>query len=288
MRHILWLVCVMMLVIGCGSPSLTVPEKLSGQAPPRFIEDTAPTVDSDGRESNSIDGLSNTTDTTASSPSPTADLTLVQAKPSPVASSEVADVPSASGIDSDVSTNSEGSNADIPEVTINEVLYDLPGSDGTGSLFIELRGPVNADLSGMEIRLINGDGGKLTQSIVLPTGARIGESGLFVIADQSSGIEKNTMVVNANAIIDFDPQNGPDSVQLLGANGILLDVLGYGSPLPALDAEGIAMFEKNPAPDAPAGSSLSRLPDAADNDDNSIDFVINETPSPGDKEVIVP
>ncbi len=171
------------------------------------------------------------------------------------------------------------------ELMINEMLYDVPGVDTNGQVFIELRGTPGASLAQYMIRFVNGDDGKLTDTLVLPTGALIRDTGFFVIADAMTNAAQVTTVANADLIDNFDPQNGPDTVQLLGPDGTLVDVLGYGTPLPALDATNLVMYDGAPAVKVSAGRSLSRLPGAAHTHNNATDFVANTAPSPGTAEV---
>ncbi|HER44352.1 MAG TPA: lamin tail domain-containing protein, partial [Candidatus Eisenbacteria bacterium] len=65
-------------------------------------------------------------------------------------------------------------------------------------------------------------------------------------------------------------ENGPDAVRLL-VESITVDIVGYGD---------VPYREGEPAPDVPAGLSLSRKPDGFDSDDNASDFV-PAGPTPG-------
>lgn len=171
-------------------------------------------------------------------------------------------------------------------VVLNEILYDLPGDDTNGDLFVELRGTPGGDLGGYKISFINGDDGKETENITVPAGLLVPNDGLFVIADGITGDLQHTHVANADVLDNFDPQNGPDSVQLLSPEGKLVDAVSYGSPKLSTAANGLAMLEGTAAPDAALSQSVSRLPDAEDSNDNSMDFVVNTIPSPGAYDVV--
>ncbi len=155
---------------------------------------------------------------------------------------------------------------------ISEVYYDAPGSDN-GYVFVELYGTPGSAIDGLTLEGVNGANGVvgpiLTLSGVFPA------DGLLVIADvDSSGV---SFVPDADLLINFDFQNGPDSVRLM--DGIVeLDAVGYGifSPSEFFAGEGVA------APDAPAGSSIARIYADLDTDDNSIDFEVLSQPTPGD------
>lgn len=170
-------------------------------------------------------------------------------------------------------------------VIINEILYDLPGDDTNGDLFVELRGTPGGDLGGYKVSFLNGDDGKETEHVTIPDGLLVPENGLFVIADGITGDLQHTHVMNADYLDNFDPQNGPDSVQLISADGKLVDAVSYGTPKITVSVDGLAMLEGDAAPDAPLGKSISRLSDAEDTNTNSVDFVVNDVPSPGEYDV---
>ena len=75
---------------------------------------------------------------------------------------------------------------------------------------MELYGAPGTSLDGLVIEGVNGTDGSVTHTLAL-TGT-IGPDGLFVVADRTSaGI---TLVADADLLLDFDFQNGPDSVVL--------------------------------------------------------------------------
>ena len=90
--------------------------------------------------------------------------------------------------------------------SISEVFYDAVGSDN-GQSFVELYGVPGASLAGFVLEGVNGAGGGIGPSLDL-TGV-IGIDGLFVVADDQG--DGTTLVSNADAILTFDFQNGPDS-----------------------------------------------------------------------------
>ncbi len=167
---------------------------------------------------------------------------------------------------------------------INEFYYDDAQSDTDGYLFIELYGTPGAGLSGYAVRFINGADGLKTDDVVLDETAVIPDDGYFVIADSKTGSDSETHVENADYISNFDPQNGPDAVQLIEPSGAVVDVLGYGPELASTDSEGLVLYEGSPSMLVEKGSSLSRVLQA-DTDNNAADFIINLSPSPGTGEV---
>lgn len=161
---------------------------------------------------------------------------------------------------------------------ISEVFYDASGSDD-GLGFVELYGTPGTSLDGYVVAGINGSNGGVTPSLALS--GEIPADGLFVVADSMS--DGSTLVQGADLLLNFDFQNGPDSVRLLAPDGSVIDALGYG----VFDAGEVFAGEGGPAPDAPADSSLARLFANVDTDDNAVDFVV-ATPTPGSAPVVVP
>lgn len=143
-------------------------------------------------------------------------------------------------------------------MVINEILYDMPGDDTNGDLFVELRGTPGGDVGGYQIFFINGDDGKETDHMTLPAGLAVPENGLLVVADGITGDLQHTHVANADFLDNFDPQNGPDAVQLISPTGKLVDALAYGTPKQITAFNNMDMMEGTAGPDAPVGLSVSR------------------------------
>jgi hypothetical protein len=158
---------------------------------------------------------------------------------------------------------------------ISEVFYDAVGSDN-GLSFVEIWGTPGLDLTGWSVHGVNGADGAVGPSLML-TGVIPGD-GFFVIADDRG--DGGTDVANADLILNFDFQNGPDSVELRDPLGVI-DAVGYGVFLPGEVFAG----EGTPAPDPPAGSSLARRYANADTDDNAFDFAALSEPTPGTGEL---
>jgi hypothetical protein len=160
--------------------------------------------------------------------------------------------------------------AGVAAPLLSEVFYDATGSDN-GLSFVELYGAPGTALDGLVLEGVNGSNGDITPTILLS--GVIPADGLFVVADDQG--DGTTLVAGADLILNFDFQNGPDSVVLRDAGGVL-DALGYGS----FAAGEVFAGEGSPAPDAPADASLARLFADVDTDDNFADFGI-ATPTPG-------
>jgi hypothetical protein len=154
---------------------------------------------------------------------------------------------------------------------LSEIFYDAVGSDD-GLSFVELWGAPGTSLSGLTIEAINGAGGGVTHT--LPLSGAIGANGLFVIADNLAG-GATTLVANADLVLDFDFQNGPDSVVLRGPSGAL-DAVGYG----AFAAGDVFAGEGSPTLDPAAGGAIARRFANVDTNDNALDWDA-AAPTPG-------
>ena len=163
-------------------------------------------------------------------------------------------------------------------LTINEVFYDAEGADD-GKVFIELFGAAGLSLDGFTLEGVNGSGGGIGPVLTL-TGV-IPDDGLFVVADRAGAVSE---VAEADLLLNFDLQNGPDSLVLRAADASLVDALGYG----VFGSGEVFAGEGQPAPDAPAGQSLARRFLGLDTDDNAADFLILATPTPGSGLLAVP
>lgn len=153
---------------------------------------------------------------------------------------------------------------------ISELLYDAAGTDN-GNVFVELFGAAGTLLDGLFLEGVNGADGSVYSSIGL-TGT-IPADGVFVIGDDVG--DGTTLVGNADLIMNVDYQNGPDSVVLRDANGVL-DALGYGD-----FTGGVFAGEGSAAPDVPGGVSLVRVSPWMDSNDNLADFISLDVPTPG-------
>jgi hypothetical protein len=154
---------------------------------------------------------------------------------------------------------------------ISEVYYDSVGSDD-GLSFVELWGQPGTDLSGYTLEGINGSNGSVVPSLALS--GQIGSDGFFVVADGLA--DGSTLVSQADLVLNFDLQNGPDSMQLLAPGGAVVDAVGYGEFAPGEIFAG----EGSPTVDPPAGMAIARAFADVDTDQNQLDFAGAE-PSPG-------
>ena len=151
---------------------------------------------------------------------------------------------------------------------ISEILYDAAGDD-TGHEFVELYNPGPAPIALAGLRLEAGDGAGPGRWTLRWTG-----TGADSIAAGARFVIGGALVPGPpDVVITLALQNGPDAVRLVWPDGAI-EVVGYGT---LADSE---YFCGEPAVDVPAGQSLARIPDDAEQGSNALDFAPAE-PSPG-------
>jgi hypothetical protein len=191
------------------------------------------------------------------------------------------------GSDSDVAEPAPFASALVPwtELFLSEVYYDCDGDESDGCQFIELAGTPNASISGVQVLIVNGSDGKVQKIIALPEDAVFSDSGYYVVADARTHAALETQVAHADLVLNLDPQNGPDAIQLLDENGAFVDAVGYGEGMVALGANEFPLYESMPALDVEAGHSLCRS-EAVDGDVNPTDF-FDCIPTPGEENTLL-
>ena len=98
---------------------------------------------------------------------------------------------------------------------LSEVLYDASGSD-LGGVFVDLYGAPGASLEGLVLEGVNGANGAVAP--VLALSGLIPDDGFFVVAsDRGDG---TTRVAEADLVLVFDFQNGPDSFVSRDSSGV--------------------------------------------------------------------
>lgn len=163
--------------------------------------------------------------------------------------------------------------ADPPDhPVISEVLYDDPDADN--DVWIELWAPPGTDLQGYTLEFVNGNGGAVGDSLALS--GNVGPDGLLLIVDPSAtqqGLISRADITDTIA----DLQNGPDNVRIMQGTTVI-DALGFGT----FTNDDTFAGEGSPAPDASGTQSLARLATFVDTDDNSADFSLSDSPTPGE------
>lgn len=159
-----------------------------------------------------------------------------------------------------------GGEPPAPQLVINEVDYDQPGSDMAE--FIELRnnGGNAVNLSAYAIALVNGNGGSVYNTISLPD-VSLAAGDYFVICAQSSMTPECDMDVSPDSNLI---QNGsPDAVALL-LDGAVADAVSYEGDTVAPYTEGSGAGLADSSGTAYVG--ISRFPNGSDTDQNNVDF----------------
>ncbi len=146
------------------------------------------------------------------------------------------------------------------KLVINELYYDSLGDDR--GCFLELKGTPGMSLTGFSIVTFNNKG---NQTNTLKLEGSIPKTGYFVLAQDSSVTGANQISEVANLV------NSGGAVQLL-QNSSVVDAVAYGNSGKAKGEGKVALDAKN--------SSLMRIPDGADSDNNAKDFKVGK-PSAG-------
>jgi len=170
----------------------------------------------------------------------------------------------------------------IPQLVINELDYDQPGSDLAE--FIELFNPSNCEFStdGYRLELINGGNGTATAyaSIDLSDAGPVISSHTYLVIGAESVIASLPQDV-PSILLPSSIQNGsPDGIQVVDDSGVI-DSLSYGGVI-----DGIT--ELNPASEDSGEGSLARCPNGNDSDDNATDFQSTAVSTPGTENHCVP
>jgi len=154
-------------------------------------------------------------------------------------------------------------------VVLNEILYDPAGADAGGE-FVEIMncGPGGVLLTGWVLESGNGAGpDDWTVEWIGGEFDYLEPGGILVVGEDG-------VVPPPSYVTSLDLQNGPDGVRLTDGERVV-DVVGWGEPLFAEYCEG------HPCVDVVSGSSLARLPDCFDSNENDADFTPCPAPTPG-------
>jgi len=190
---------------------------------------------------------------------------------------------------------------------INEVLARTNNGDD-GRTYVELAGPGGAAVGNLSLddlvangasagtRFADGDfgPGEIDGRFTLPAGTRLPPGGYLVVADGvNSGAQdvSGTLVPGVVAGVDIvardmDLQDGAASLQLLGTNGNVLDVVGQDPQGIAFDGGVPNLTEGAPAVSPSLYTTLGRTSASDDRADNRLDL-IPSVPTPGAENLAV-
>jgi hypothetical protein len=165
-------------------------------------------------------------------------------------------------------------------VVINEVQIDsTSGSGGTNDDWVELYNPTSQDvaLDGWSIQKTTATGGSLVKQALSGT---IPANGFFLIVRNNASTTpalKNQADMLASDSFSLADNNviylvNVDNKITTSTDPSIVDFVGFGN---TNIHEGAAA-----APAIPGGKSIGRVPDGEDTDQNSVDFILQDTPTP--------
>jgi hypothetical protein len=161
----------------------------------------------------------------------------------------------------------------VAAVRVNELSTGTAGA--ATDEFVELvnAGDAPADVGGFRVVYRSASGTADVALATIPAGTTLAPGAFYLLG--GSGY-KGAAPANQTFAQALAATGG--GVGVRDGSGVLLDSIGYGSAANAL-------VEGHPAPAPPAtatpGSSDVRLPDGHDTDDNSVDFTVSATATPG-------
>lgn len=176
---------------------------------------------------------------------------------------------------------------DTSHLVINEIDYDNPGTDTAE--FVEIFNPSTNTLSLANLALVFVNGANNTEYRRVNLSGTLAAQSYLVVANPAVTVAPGATVINfANASDNI--QNGaPDALLLLDtANHQVVDALSYEGAITAAVLTGeTGVFNLvegtafTTADSNTANNSLSRLPNGADTDNASADWMLSATPTPG-------
>jgi len=165
-------------------------------------------------------------------------------------------------------------------LTVNEVQIEgVAGSGGVEDDWVELYNPTQQaiDLAGWSIQKTAASGGSIVRQALsgsVPAQGyflivRNGSSTTLALKNSADLLASETFSLASNNIIylaDYDINVTPASI-----DAHVIDYVGFGTA---------SYFETAAAPAITKGHSIARVPDGEDTNNNSVDFVLQNTPTP--------
>ncbi|HUJ62072.1 MAG TPA: thrombospondin type 3 repeat-containing protein [Kofleriaceae bacterium] len=199
---------------------------------------------------------------------------------------------------SDTITATMGSSSSMAAITvgidhlvINEIDYDMVGTDNAE--FVELYNPTgnDVDLTGLAIILVNGANNQTYATIDLSTAGTLPNGGYLVVAGANVTVAPPAIKLDPGWTTDAIQNGSPDGIALIDTNGPrLLDALSYegsitqaviaGFPGPVSLVEGTALAT-TVADSNTTDGSLCREPNGTDTDNANSDWKFCTTKTPG-------
>lgn len=153
-----------------------------------------------------------------------------------------------------------------PLLVVNEIDYDQPGTDGAEFVEIKNVGTTAANLGGVFLDFVNGNGGVVYASLDLPA-VDLAAGDYFVVCGNAA--------TTANCDLDVLPdtnliQNGSPDAMLLREGEATLDTVSYAgsTEAPYTEGSGEGLVDSSTAADV----GISRCADGVDTNVNNVDF----------------
>ncbi len=161
-----------------------------------------------------------------------------------------------------------------PPLRINEIDYDQPGADKAEFVEIINAGNSAVDLNGVDLVLVNGNGGVVYATVALPA-ISLAAGDYFVVCETAANVANCDMEDAFSSV-----QNGaPDAVALMRGS-VILDTVSYegDTAAPYTEGSGSGLFDSGSSSQANRG--IGRFPNGTDTDQNNVDLV-NACITPG-------
>jgi len=160
-----------------------------------------------------------------------------------------------------------------PQLVINEIDYDQPGTDTAEFVEIRNNGASAVSLNGWTLELVNGNGGgaAIYTTITLPDVSLPGGD-FFVVCANAATVANCDLDASPNT--DFIQNGAPDAVGLR-FNGNLIDAVSYegNTGAPYVEVSGVGL--EDPGTTGSDNRGLSRCPDGHDTNVNNVDLVLS-------------
>jgi hypothetical protein len=179
----------------------------------------------------------------------------------------------------------------IDHIVINEIDYDMVGTDNAE--YIEIYNPSGADvdLTGLQVVLINGANNATYDTIDLSTAGTLPAGGYLVIGGAMVTVPASALKIDPGWTTDRIQNGSPDGLAIVDTNaGRVVDALSYEGSITMANVTGlsapVSLVEGNALPTTVADSnttdgSLCRSPNGTDSDDAKSDWMFCTTKTPG-------
>jgi len=156
---------------------------------------------------------------------------------------------------------------------VNEVMTGMTGAAANEFVELDNVGTAAVDVSGYRVVYRSAAGTSDTLLATLPAGTNLASGAHYLLG--GSGY---VGPVAADQSFSTGLASTAGGVGVRNGDGTLLDSVGYG----ATAANGLVEGQPTAAPPTTAspGSSIGRMPDGKDTNDNSADFAVTATPTP--------